>query len=110
MGRQAGHLAVGIGKASGATVSLIPEEFGDTVSLETIVRTLEGSVVKSLTHGRNWGVAVIAEGVIERLDHEDLAKLPAIRRDSFGHLLLADVNLGKILCAQLEERLQKRGI
>lgn len=110
MGRQAGHLAVGIGKAAGATVTLIPEEFGETVRLETIVRTLEGSAIKSLAHGRDWGVGVVAEGVIERLDHEDLAKLPNIRRDEFGHLLLADVNLGKLLCRQLEERLSNRGI
>ena len=110
MGRQAGHLAVGIGKAAGATVTLIPEEFGDTVSLETIVRSLEGAAIKNLAHGRSWGVGVIAEGVIERLDREDLAKLPNIRRDEFGHLLLADVNLGKLLCRQLEERLGNRGI
>lgn len=110
MGRQAGHLAVGIGKAAGATATLIPEEFGESVRLETIVRTLEGAVIKSLAHGRNWGVAVIAEGVIERLDHGDLAALPHIRRDNFGHLLLADVNLGKLLCGQLEDRLGARGI
>ena len=28
MGRKAGHLALGIGKAAGATLTLIPEEFG----------------------------------------------------------------------------------
>ena len=110
MGRQAGHLAVGIGKAAGATVTLIPEEFGETVRLETIVRTLEGSVIKSRAHGRDWGVAVVAEGVIERLDRADLAKFPNIRRDNFGHLLLADVNLGKLLCGELEDRLGPRGI
>lgn len=110
MGRQAGHLALGIGKAAGATISLIPEEFGESVRLETIVRTLEGSVIKNRAHGRNWGVAVVAEGVIERLDREDLAALPHIRRDNFGHLLLADVNLGKLLCGQLEERLSSREI
>lgn len=110
MGRQAGHLAVGIGKAAGATVTLIPEEFGESVRLETIVRTLEGAVIKNLAHGRDWGVAVVAEGVIERLEREDLAALPHIRRDSFGHLLLADVNLGKLLCGQLEERLGARDI
>src|SRR5690606_20105471 len=28
-GRQAGHLALGIGKAASATITLIPEEFGE---------------------------------------------------------------------------------
>ena len=32
MGRKAGHLALGIGKAAGATLTLIPEEFGRTQS------------------------------------------------------------------------------
>jgi len=29
MGRKAGHLALGIGKATGATLTLIPEEFAN---------------------------------------------------------------------------------
>ena len=110
MGRQAGHLAVGIGKSAGANITLIPEEFGETVSLETIVRTLEGAAIKSAAHGKKWGVAVVAEGVIERLDHDSLAQLPEIRRDDFGHLLLADVDLGKLLCKELEKRLAARGV
>ncbi|HEY2921136.1 MAG TPA: 6-phosphofructokinase, partial [Candidatus Binatia bacterium] len=36
MGRTAGHLAVGIGKAAGATLSIIPEEFPGPVHLETV--------------------------------------------------------------------------
>src|SRR4029079_6698154 len=41
MGRKAGHLALGIGKAAGATLTLIPEEFPDgPVPLKTIVDTL----------------------------------------------------------------------
>src|SRR5262245_4628043 len=37
MGRKAGHLALGIGKAAGATLTLIPEEFGgDRIRLRTI--------------------------------------------------------------------------
>ena len=30
MGRKAGHLALGIGKAAGATLTMIPEEFADS--------------------------------------------------------------------------------
>src|SRR5919197_5081723 len=35
MGRKAGHLALGIGKAAGATVTLISEEFGTPIRLKT---------------------------------------------------------------------------
>ena len=34
MGRKAGHLALGIGKAAGATLTLIPEEFPQAAATE----------------------------------------------------------------------------
>src|SRR5215510_2472600 len=37
MGRKAGHLALGIGKAAGATLTLIGEEFSAPIKLQTIV-------------------------------------------------------------------------
>src|SRR5262249_53015801 len=68
MGRKAGHLALGIGKAAGATLTLIPEEFPEGhVHLKTIVDTLVGAIVKRLASGRPDGVAVLAEGLVERL-------------------------------------------
>src|SRR5512138_836383 len=42
MGRKAGHLALGMGKASGATLTLIPEEFDKPIRLKTIVDSLAG--------------------------------------------------------------------
>src|SRR5205814_1203541 len=76
MGRKAGHLALGIGKAAGATLTLIPEEFGaDRIPLAEIVDTLVGAILKRLAAGRPDGVAVIAEGVVLGLDPQDLARL-----------------------------------
>ena len=49
MGRKAGHLALGIGKAAGATLTLIPEEFGAPIRLKTIVDTLAASIIKRLS-------------------------------------------------------------
>src|SRR5262245_58176687 len=73
MGRKAGHLALGIGKAAGATVTLIPEEFTTRpVRLARIVDTLVGAHVKRLAGGRRDGVAVIAEGVALEVDPRDL--------------------------------------
>src|SRR6186713_585248 len=47
MGRKAGHLALGIGKAAGATLALIPEEFSHRpLRLKTIVDTLAGAIIK----------------------------------------------------------------
>src|SRR5713226_3895348 len=60
MGRKAGHLALGIGKAAGATLTLISEEFDNSIRLQVIVDTLVGAVMKRLSYGRRDGVAVIA--------------------------------------------------
>ena len=44
MGRKAGHLALGIGKAAGATLTVIGEEFGrDTVPFSEICDIVEGA-------------------------------------------------------------------
>ena len=64
MGRSAGHLALGIGKASDAAVTIIPEQFrGQKVSITDVCNMLEGSILKCAAGGRHFGVAVIAEGV-----------------------------------------------
>jgi len=62
MGRSAGHLAVGIGKAAGATLTVVAEEFpkGQPVRLEHLVDIVEAAMLKRITHGRPFGVAVFA--------------------------------------------------
>jgi 6-phosphofructokinase 1 len=111
MGRKAGHLALGIGKAAGATLTLIPEEFeGQRVKLRTIVDTLAGAVIKRLSYGRSDGVAVIAEGLVLAIDPEDLASLEDVERDAHGNVRIAEVNIGDILKAQVQARLKTLGL
>jgi 6-phosphofructokinase len=110
MGRKAGHLALGIGKAAGATVTLITEEFAAPIRLKTIVDTLTASIIKRMAEGRRVGVAVIAEGVVLDVNEDDLAGLADVERDAHGHLRLAEVNLGEILKAKVTERLRTFGI
>ena len=106
MGRKAGHLALGMGKAAGATLTLIPEEFqGKRIRLKTIVDTLVGAILKRLSYGRRDGVAVIAEGVVLNLDPEDMAQLEDVERDAHGNLRIAEVNIGEILKAEVNKRL-----
>jgi ATP-dependent phosphofructokinase / diphosphate-dependent phosphofructokinase len=105
MGRKAGHLALGIGKAAGATITLIPEELPPgPVRLKTVVDTLVGAIVKRLAAGRPDGVAVIAEGLVERMEEQDLEGLAGVERDSHGHLRIAEIAFGDIL----KDRVQKR--
>ena len=75
MGRKAGHLALGIGKAAGATLTLISEEFPKPIRLRAIVDSLAGAIIKRLSYGRADGVAVIAEGVVLDVTAEDLEGL-----------------------------------
>ncbi len=111
MGRKAGHLALGIGKAAGTTLTLIPEEFGSgKIRLKTLVDTLVGAYIKRLSYGRRDGVAILAEGLMLSIAPEDLAQLEGVERDSHGNLRLAEVNLGEILKAQVQSRLQGFGI
>ena len=107
MGRKAGHLALGIGKAAGTTLTLITEEFPAPIRLKTIVDTLAGAIIKRLSEGRRDGVAVIAEGVVLDIAEDDLAGLQDVERDSHGHLRIAEVNLGEILKAQVQARLRE---
>jgi ATP-dependent phosphofructokinase / diphosphate-dependent phosphofructokinase len=105
MGRKAGHLALGIGKAAGATLTLIPEEFGKEVRLATVVDILAGAIVKRLAHGRTDGVAVLAEGIVEHLPEADLAALANVERDEHDHVRLAEINFGDILKVEVQKRL-----
>jgi len=111
MGRKAGHLALGIGKAAGATLTLIPEEFGgEGIRFRAIVDTLVGAIIKRLSYGRRDGVAVVAEGVVLGLDPADMAKLSDVERDAHGNLRIAEVDIGEILKRAVQERLKEFGI
>ena len=111
MGRKAGHLALGIGKAAGATVTLVLEEFtGHQVRLKTVVDTLAGAIIKRLSQDRADGVAVLAEGLVLGIDQRDLEGLDAVERDSHGNLRIAEVNIGEILKTQVARRLEDFGL
>ena len=110
MGRKAGHLALGIGKAAGATLTLIPEEFPKPLRLKRIVDTLVGAIIKRLSYGRRDGVAMIAEGVVLDVDPNDLSSLQEVEHDAHGNLRIAEVNIGEILKAQVGIRLKGLGM
>ncbi len=111
MGRKAGHLALGMGKAAGATLTLIPEEFQRRpLRLKTVVDTLVGAHLKRLADGRRDGVAVIAEGVVLAIDPQDFEGMENVERDAHGHLRIAEVDFGEILKRAVQTRLKEFGI
>ncbi|MCS6948172.1 MAG: 6-phosphofructokinase, partial [Steroidobacteraceae bacterium] len=111
MGRKAGHLALGIGKSVGATITLIPEEFrGVRVTTTRICDILTGAIIKRLAHGRPDGIAVLAEGLVALLDEDELRSLGPVARDAYGRVSLGDVPYGDILKQRVTQRLRSFGI
>jgi len=120
MGRAAGHLALGIGKAAAATLSVISEEFrGRQVTVDELCDIIIGSIIKRKAEGSNYGLVVLAEGLIESLGEKGLvAALPdgqlerfgKIIRDDHGHLRLGEIEFGRLMKELLSQRLDKLGL
>ena len=111
MGRKAGHLALGIGKAAGATLTIIPEEFPkNRPTLRILVDILAGALIKRLAEGRRYGVAVLAEGLAEWLPEEDIKRLGNAEHDEHGHLRISELNLGDSLKRAVYARLAGLGV
>ena len=112
MGRVAGHLALGIGKSAGATLTLIPEEFPgkEKIPLSLVVDIVTGSIVKRLASGRNYGVAVTAEGLIEKIRLEDLEAADCLEYDDHGHIRYAEINFSDVLKKELLVKLSGMGL
>ena len=107
MGRKSGALALGICKAAGATLAIIPEEFaGTALSLDKVGDIIIGSIIKRRWMGHDHGVAIVAEGVVEGLDESTLAGLAGVARDQYGHVRISDIDVGDALRAIVRQRLE----
>jgi ATP-dependent phosphofructokinase / diphosphate-dependent phosphofructokinase len=108
MGRHAGHLTLGIGGAAGATLMLVGEEFpGEHVPLAQVADILEGAIIKRRALGRDHGVALLAEGILEKLDPETVG---AVSYDTYGNVRLSDLELARRLKERVSASLTARGI
>lgn len=108
MGRRTGNLALGIGQSAGATVTIIPEDFKEEkVPLEDVVAILEGSIIKRMSMGREYGVAILAEGMLDKIDPVDLGLMD---KDGMGRIRYVDVNFGQLLKSTLAEKLSEKGV
>jgi 6-phosphofructokinase 1 len=120
MGRAAGHLAMGIGKAAAATLTIIPEEFrGRPVRLTELCDILLGAMLKRKSRGSHFGVAVLAEGLLEAIGEEgllaemtadELGRYGKIQRDPHGHLRLGEIEFGRMVKDTLSHRQSQVGM
>ena len=108
MGRRAGHLALGIGGAAGATLTVIGEEFSEPrIPLQTLVDILEGAVIKRRASGKGYGVAILSEGLADKLDP---AAFGSVERDGYGNVRLSELVLGRVLKERVAGNLRARGV
>jgi 6-phosphofructokinase 1 len=117
MGRAAGHLALGIGKAAAVTLTIIPEEFrGAPLTLDHLCDVILGSIIKRRAEDRRYGVVVLAEGLIEAIgekglleamDAAQLGRYGKLQRDPHGHLRLGEIEFGRMVTDRLAARLEE---
>ena len=111
MGRHTGHLALGIGKAAGATITLIPEEFREKkLKFSKVADILEGSIIKRLAQRYPHGVAILAEGIADKIDVRELSKYEHTGKDERGEVRLSEIQLGRILEQSVTRSLESRDI
>jgi 6-phosphofructokinase 1 len=121
MGRAAGFLALGIGKAAAATLTIIPEEFrGQPVTLDCLCDLLLGAILKRRSQGSPFGLAVLAEGLIEAIgerglleafgSEDNLRRYGKVERDAHGHLRLGEIEFGRMIRDHLAKRLAAHDI
>jgi ATP-dependent phosphofructokinase / diphosphate-dependent phosphofructokinase len=120
MGRAAGHLALGIGKAAAATLTLIREEFrGKKLTLDNVCDLIIGSMIKRKVEGKSYGLAILAEGLIESIGEaglleavgeDELKRYGTIEKDPHGHLRLGEIEFGRMVRDRLARRLEPLGL
>jgi len=123
MGRSAGWLAYGAAIAGDACMVLSVEDIvGELESTETVKEADGSTTTRKIMNmdavlskmvammqareklGRNYGVIVIAEGLAEYLP---LSYIQGVARDEFGHLAVANVDVGKTIARYLAEAYKK---
>jgi 6-phosphofructokinase len=111
MGRRSGALALGMCKSAGATLAIIPEEFrSEKLDLGMVADTLVGAIIKRRASGRDNGVAVIAEGIGERLEATKMPSIKELERDAYGQVHLSDLPLGSLLRQRVRASLVELGL
>ena len=112
MGRSAGHLALGIGEATHAPMTIIPEMFNKTViTVDKIIKLTVSAIVKRRILGIKYGTVVVAEGVFHDLKPEDIKATGVnMTYDEHGHPELGKISKAVLFNQILEKEFKKTGL
>ncbi len=108
MGREAGHLAFGIGSACHYPMIIIPEMFNKTkITFDKITRMVVSSMVKRRILGIDYGVAMISEGVFHFMSDEEIIDTGInFTYDDHGHPELGIVSKSHIFNMLTQQHLK----
>jgi len=108
MGREAGHLAFGIGTACHYPMIIIPEMFNKTdITFDKITNMVISSMVKRRIMGIDYGAAIISEGVFHFMsDEEIIATNINFTYDDHGHPELGNVSKSHIFNMLVQQKLK----
>jgi 6-phosphofructokinase len=112
MGREAGHLAFGIGTACHCPMIIIPEMFNKTkCTFDKITRLIISSMIKRRILAIEYGVAIVSEGVFHFMSDEEIIETGInFTYDDHGHPELGNVSKSHIFNMLVQRRLKKLGI
>ncbi|MEN8203475.1 MAG: 6-phosphofructokinase [Bacteroidota bacterium] len=108
MGREAGHLAFGIGTACHYPMIIIPEMFNKTkITFDKITKMVVSSMVKRRILGIDYGVAMISEGVFHFMSDEEIIDTGInFTYDDHGHPELGNVSKSHIFNMLTQQHLK----
>jgi 6-phosphofructokinase 1 len=108
MGREAGHLAFGIGTACHYPMIIIPEMFNKTkITFEKITKMVISSMVKRRILGIDYGAAMISEGVFHFMSDEEIIDTGInFTYDDHGHPELGNVSKSHIFNMLTQQHLK----
>ena len=108
MGREAGHLAFGIGTACHLPMIIIPEMFEKTeVTFSKIIDLMISSIIKRKLLGIDYGVIMISEGVFHFISDEEINKSGIhFTYDEHGHPELGALSKSHIFDQLLQKKLK----
>jgi 6-phosphofructokinase 1 len=109
MGREAGHLAFGIGAACHFPMIIIPEMFYKVdVTFDRIIRLIISSMIKRKILGIGYGVAIVSEGVFHFMSDEEINNCGiSFTYDDHGHPELGNVSKAHIFNILLQNKLKE---
>ena len=112
MGREAGHLAFGIGASCHYPMIVIPEMFNKTkLTLDKITKLIVSSIVKRKILEIPYGVAIVSEGVFHFMSDEDIESSGIqFTYDDHGHPELGNVSKAHIYNLLLQIKPKQLGI